>query len=101
MLLPNIIRTVSAVVAGSLVWVAFNPATPLRVLMFGGLALTVFYGGWWFAEYLTAVENHNLHVDQQWLTLAQQAEHRSDWHYHDGRIEVCDIHGTDCPTLVS
>ena len=100
-MLPNTIRTVSAIITGGFVWIGFNPATPLRVTVFGVLAGTVFYGGWWIAEYIQTVEEHNFHVDQQWLNVAETKEHRSDWHYNDGHIEVCDIHGSDCPTLVS
>ena len=97
MLLPNIIRTTAALLAGTFLFWAFNPSTPLRIIIFGGLSLAVFYGGWWFAEYVETVETHNLHVTAQFITVAQQAEHRADWHYDDGHIEVCDIHGVACP----
>ena len=105
MLLPNTIRTVAALVTGTLVYMAFNPSTPLRIIVFGVLAGLVFYGGWWFAEYLTVVEEHDLHIDEQFAAdgfaaVAAVQEHRSDWHYlASPDVEVCELDGNDCPTF--
>jgi hypothetical protein len=96
--MPTLFRTTAAILSGVLVYLAVNPPTLLRFTVFGFLALTVLIGGWWFGDYIEATETHNLHVTQQWLTVAQQAAHRSDWHYTalDG-AELCDFHGPHCP----
>ena len=99
MLLPNIFRTTAAVLAGTFLYMAFNPVTLLRLTIFGVLAIGVFLFGWAFADYIETVEEHNFHVTAQFVTLAEQAEHRADWHYSDRDVEVCDIHGSGCPTF--
>lgn len=44
--MPHIVRLITALVVGSLLWLAFAPPSLLRIWIYGSWALGVAYVGW-------------------------------------------------------
>ncbi len=97
--MPTLFRTVAAAVTGALLYLAFDPPSFLRVFIFGWLAISVFWVGWWWAEYLDRIREHNDHVTERFVAMAQTLEHRADWHYQADGQERCGLDGLECSTI--